>query len=128
MRDAAVVRGGPEFRRPVGAARRNRAGAARPVAAASRGPVQAAREGRTPAHHGRGRSRRRGAIRSREDAIRALDAVAEFFRRNEPSSPIPLFIDRAKRLVSKDFLEVLADVAPDAVAQARAAGGFRQSE
>ena len=67
-----------------------------------------------------------GAIRSREDAIRALDAAAEFFRRNEPSSPIPLFLERAKRLVSKDFLEVLADVAPDALPQARAAGGLKQ--
>jgi hypothetical protein len=27
--------------------------------------------------------------RSRRDAIRALDAVAEFFRKNEPSSPVP---------------------------------------
>lgn len=67
-----------------------------------------------------------GAIRSRQDAIRALDAAAEFFRRNEPSSPIPLFLERAKRLVSKDFLEVLADVAPDALPQARAAGGLKQ--
>jgi type VI secretion system protein ImpA len=66
-----------------------------------------------------------GAIRSRDDAIRALDAVSEFFKRNEPSSPIPLFIERAKRLVSKDFLEVLADVAPDALSQARSAGGLR---
>jgi len=66
-----------------------------------------------------------GAIKSREDAIRALDAAAEFFRRNEPSSPIPLFLDRAKRLVSKDFLEVLADVAPDALPQARSAGGLK---
>jgi type VI secretion system protein ImpA len=69
-----------------------------------------------------------GAIGSRQDAIAALDAVAEFFRRTEPSSPIPLFIARAKRLVSKDFLEVLADIAPDAVAQARVAGGLRDSE
>jgi type VI secretion system protein ImpA len=69
-----------------------------------------------------------GPIRSREDAIRALDAVAEFFRRSEPSSPIPLFLERAKRLVSKDFLEVLADIAPDALAQARAAGGLRDGE
>ena len=69
-----------------------------------------------------------GAIKSRQDAIRALDAVAEFFRRNEPSSPIPLFLERAKRLVSKNFLEVLADVAPDAVPQARAAGGLAQGE
>jgi type VI secretion system protein ImpA len=69
-----------------------------------------------------------GVIRSREDAVRALDAVAEYFRRSEPSSPIPLFLDRAKRLVSKDFLEVLADIAPDALPQARVAGGVAQSE
>jgi type VI secretion system protein ImpA len=66
-----------------------------------------------------------GAINSRQDAIRALDAVANYFRSNEPSSPIPLFIERAKRLVAKDFLEVLADIAPDAVSQARSAGGLR---
>jgi type VI secretion system protein ImpA len=66
-----------------------------------------------------------GSIRSRQDAIRALEAAAEFFRRNEPSSPIPLIVDRAKRLVAKDFLEVLADVAPDAVQQARWAAGLR---
>ena len=65
------------------------------------------------------------SLTSRDDAIRALDAAAEFFRRNEPSSPIPLFLDRAKRLVSKDFLEVLADVAPDALPQAKSAGGIR---
>ena len=55
-----------------------------------------------------------GAVKSRQDAIRALDAVAAFFKRTEPSSPIPMFLERAKRLVSKDFLEVLADIAPDA--------------
>jgi type VI secretion system protein ImpA len=66
-----------------------------------------------------------GAVKSRQDAIRALDAVAAYFRRTEPSSPIPMFLERAKRLVSKDFLEVLADIAPEAVAQARAAGGLR---
>jgi len=66
-----------------------------------------------------------GPIRTRQDAIRALDAVAAYFRQQEPSSPVPLFIDRAKRLVAKDFLEVLADVVPDALAQARQAGGIR---
>jgi type VI secretion system protein ImpA len=66
-----------------------------------------------------------GSIRSREDAMRALDAVASFFRRNEPSSPVPMFIERAKRLVDKDFLDVLADVVPEAVPQARLAGGIR---
>jgi type VI secretion system protein ImpA len=66
-----------------------------------------------------------GAVKSRQDAIRALDAVAAFFKRTEPSSPIPMFLERAKRLVSKDFLEVLADIAPEAVPHARAAGGLK---
>lgn len=68
------------------------------------------------------------AINSRQDAIRALDAVAAYFRAHEPSSPIPLFIERAKRLVAKDFLEVLADIAPDALSQARSAGGLRDEQ
>ena len=68
-----------------------------------------------------------GSIRSREDAIRALDAVAAFFRQTEPSSPIPLIVERAKRLVSKDFLEVLAELVPDAIAQAKAASGIREN-
>jgi type VI secretion system protein ImpA len=69
-----------------------------------------------------------GAIRTRQDAVRAMETVAEFFRQNEPSSPIPLLLERAARLVSKSFLEVLADMAPDAVAQARAAGGLKKDE
>jgi len=69
-----------------------------------------------------------GAIRSRQDAVRAMEAVAAFFRQNEPSSPVPLLIERASRLVSKSFLEVLADMAPDAVAQARSAGGLGKDQ
>lgn len=68
-----------------------------------------------------------GAIRSREDATRALDSVATFFRTNEPSSPIPLLIERAKRLVGKDFLAMLEDLAPDALDQAKAASGVRDT-
>jgi type VI secretion system protein ImpA len=68
-----------------------------------------------------------GAIRSRQDAIRALEAITAFYRQAEPSSPIPLLLERAKRLVSKDFLEVLADIAPDALSTARAAGGLKES-
>lgn len=66
-----------------------------------------------------------GAVRSRQDAIRALDAVAAFFRHAEPSSPVPYFLERAKRLVAKDFIEVLSDVAPGALSSAREAVGLR---
>jgi type VI secretion system protein ImpA len=64
-------------------------------------------------------------IKSRQDAIRALDAVSAFFRAHEPSSPVPLFIERAKRLVSKTFLEVLEDIAPEGVSQAKLIGGIK---
>ena len=64
-----------------------------------------------------------GQIRTREDAIRSLDAVSEFFRRSEPSSPVPMFVDRAKRLIARDFLEVLADLAPDSLAEVKQSWG-----
>ncbi|MGH8219328.1 MAG: type VI secretion system protein TssA [Steroidobacteraceae bacterium] len=67
-----------------------------------------------------------GVVRSRQDAIRALDAVARFFSETEPSSPVPMFIERAKRLVAKNFFEVLEDIAPDALTEARKAGGVRE--
>jgi type VI secretion system protein ImpA len=67
-------------------------------------------------------------IKSRQDAIRALDAVSAFFRVHEPSSPVPLFIERAKRLVSKTFMEVLEDIAPDSVSHAKLIGGIKSDE
>jgi type VI secretion system protein ImpA len=66
-----------------------------------------------------------GEIRSREEAIRAIDAAVLFFRKYEPSSPVPLLLERARRLVSKGFMEVLEDIAPDGLAQARIIGGIR---
>lgn len=66
-----------------------------------------------------------GSIRSRDEAIRALDAVAAFFRQAEPSSPVPFFLERAKRLVAKDFIEVLSDVAPGSLSAVREAVGLR---
>jgi type VI secretion system protein ImpA len=69
-----------------------------------------------------------GEIASRQDAIRAMDAIAAFFRKNEPSSPVPLLLDRAKRLVSKSFLELLEDIAPDSVSQVKQLGGIKGEE
>jgi type VI secretion system protein ImpA len=48
-----------------------------------------------------------------------------FFRKNEPSSPVPLLLDRAKRLVSKSFLEVLEDIAPDTLTEVKKIGGIK---
>lgn len=97
---------------------------------ATRLPADAANAGADGAAEG-GRPagvRAPGAIGTRDDAMKTLDAVAAFFRANEPSSPVPLFIERAKRLVGKDFLAVLEDVIPDSVAQAKSVGGVRDAE
>jgi type VI secretion system protein ImpA len=69
-----------------------------------------------------------GEIKSRQDAIRAIDAIVAFFRKNEPSSPIPLLLERAKRLVSKSFMEVLEDIAPESLTHVKLIGGIKSDE
>ena len=59
------------------------------------------------------------ALSSRDDALHALELAAAYFRANEPSSPLPLLIDRAKRLAPLPFLEILRDLAPDGLLQAQ---------
>jgi type VI secretion system protein ImpA len=59
-----------------------------------------------------------GRITSRDDVVRVLDKVCEYYERNEPSSPVPVLLRRARRLVPKDFMEILRDLVPDGVAQA----------
>jgi type VI secretion system protein ImpA len=58
-----------------------------------------------------------GGIQSRADVIRALDLICDFYRRNEPSSPVPLILQRAQRLVDKDFISIMSDLTPEALQQ-----------
>ncbi|WP_177420351.1 type VI secretion system protein TssA [endosymbiont of Lamellibrachia barhami] len=58
-----------------------------------------------------------GSINSRADVTRALDKIIDYYSQNEPSSPIPILMERAKRLVSLDFLEIIKNMAPDAMDQ-----------
>lgn len=69
-----------------------------------------------------------GEIRSREDAIRVLDQVCEYFRKNEPSSPVPLLLQRGKRLISKDFMGILRDLTPQGVSEAEMIGGVDRDD
>lgn len=63
-------------------------------------------------------------ITSREDVIRTLDRLCKYYEKYEPSSPLPLLLMRAKRLASMSFLDIIKDLSPDALSQARAVGGF----
>jgi type VI secretion system protein ImpA len=69
-----------------------------------------------------------GAVRNRNDVIRMLDKIIDYYAHSEPSSPLPLLLQRAKRLVSKDFMTILRDIAPDGVGQASTAGGISEDE
>ncbi|MBQ5963906.1 type VI secretion system protein TssA [Massilia sp. ZL223] len=56
-------------------------------------------------------------ITSRDDVLRMLDRLVQYYHCNEPSSPIPILLERAKRLVPMDFFQIMQDLAPDGVAQ-----------
>ena len=72
--------------------------------------------------------RRTGEIDSREDVVKALDKICEYYSRCEPSSPLPLLLGRAKRLARKSFLDIVKDLSPESVAQIKALGGVEQGE
>ncbi|HEU4373156.1 MAG TPA: type VI secretion system protein TssA [Telluria sp.] len=58
-----------------------------------------------------------GEIGGRDDVVRALDRLIDYYRHSEPSSPVPLLLERARRLVSKNFFEIMEDLAPEGMAQ-----------
>ena len=56
-----------------------------------------------------------GEIGSREDVVRVLEKICEYYERFEPTSPVPIFMQRAKRLVTMNFVDVIKDLAPEAM-------------
>jgi type VI secretion system protein ImpA len=52
-------------------------------------------------------------INGRDDVMRSLDRICHYYARHEPSSPVPLLLQRAKRLVTMGFDEIVQDLAPD---------------
>jgi type VI secretion system protein ImpA len=60
-----------------------------------------------------------GEVTTRADALRLLDLACQYYRRYEPSSPLPLLVERARSLADKDFLDILRELAPDGLMQAQ---------
>jgi type VI secretion system protein ImpA len=56
-----------------------------------------------------------GRIETPEDVRRRLDEICDYYARAEPSSPVPMLLRRAQRLIGKDFLDLLRDLAPGGV-------------
>ena len=65
-----------------------------------------------------------GSIATPDDARAALDQVIDYFERAEPSSPVPIILERAKRLVGADFMTIMKDMAPAGVDSVMMIGGI----
>lgn len=56
---------------------------------------------------------------SRADVLVAIDAIMRYFTENEPTSPVPLMMRRVRNWVEMDFYELLNEISPDSVSEAR---------
>lgn len=64
-----------------------------------------------------------GEVRNRKDVGQALEKICRYYSRYEPSSPVPILLRRALRLLDKDFMDIIKDIAPDAVGQVEVLSG-----
>jgi len=64
-------------------------------------------------------------VTTRADALRLLDLAVQYYQRYEPSSPLPMLVERARALADKNFLDILRDLVPDALGQAQIVIGNR---
>ena len=75
-----------------------------------------------------GPARANGAIAGPQDVMRRLDEVCDYYTRCEPSSPVPLLLRRAQRLVGMDFMDLLKDLAPGGISELRVVSGTPEDE
>lgn len=58
-----------------------------------------------------------GEINSRQDVLRMLDLICKYYKEVEPSSPVPMLLNRAKYLVTADFMQIVQNLLPDGLTQ-----------
>jgi type VI secretion system protein ImpA len=51
-------------------------------------------------------------VLSRADVVRELDRLCAYYESHEPSSPVPLLLNRARRLVCMQFVDIVRELAP----------------
>jgi type VI secretion system protein ImpA len=60
---------------------------------------------------------RPGEVGSRDDVLQSLDRLLQYYARHEPSSPLPVLLHRARKLVNADFATIVRDLIPDGWSQ-----------
>ncbi|TXF99251.1 type VI secretion system protein TssA [Massilia arenae] len=66
-----------------------------------------------------------GEIAGRADVVRLLERICAWYARAEPSSPVPLLLQRARGLVEMNFTELMEELAPDGLNQLAQISGIR---
>lgn len=69
-----------------------------------------------------------GRIESPQDVIRRIDEICDYYTRREPSSPVPLLLQRAKRLVGLGFADLMQDLAPGGMSELKVISGASDEE
>ena len=93
-------------------------------AGGSDGAASDGKGGMPPSTANRGASS--GEIQSPEDVLAAIERICKYYELYEPSSPLPLLLRRAQRLVGKSFMEIMKDVSPDGVKQVESLAGIME--
>lgn len=58
-----------------------------------------------------------GEVQSRQDVIKMLGKIREYYQRHEPSSPVPYILQRAQRWAEMDFMAIIGDLTPDSLGE-----------
>jgi len=69
-----------------------------------------------------------GAINSTNDVTVMIDKICEYYARSEPSSPVPMILQRARKLVAADFMTIMQDIASNGMEQVRTISGTTEDE
>lgn len=75
-----------------------------------------------------GGARISGEVQSREDAVMMIGKIITYYQRAEPSSPVPVLLQRIQKLIPMDYMGIMKELTPDAVAQAEALAGIKHDE
>jgi type VI secretion system protein ImpA len=60
-----------------------------------------------------------GTVQSREDVLRALQAIEDYYTRSEPAHPLKVVMARLRGWVRMDFMEILEDISPRSIDDAK---------
>ncbi len=85
-----------------------------------------AEAGASPTSDGGATGSLTGAVRNRDDVLLLLDKICQYYSDHEPSSPVPLILNRTKKLVTMNFLDIIKDLAPAGVQEFGIVAGIKE--